>query len=323
MTDVLLIPSESPACASYRMLWPAAELPGVRIGRLTDDVLDGAVEADVVVIQRPQHRLLVQGIEKLRANGIRTVVELDDLFEELPEGHPVRPRLDPAENPDNNWAWTRRCVEVADELVCSTPGIADAYGKGTVVENAVPTAWLAIPHPFSPRLRVGWTGDPRQHVGDLEQAAGAVQSVCPPCVPSIVGARAAFGYLGVNGLYTGFVDLKDYPSAIANAVDVGIAPLAPNRFNECKSWNKPLEYAALGIPHVASKSPEYARLDLPGVRLAADRVEWTEALRALVRTPIEELAETGRRLRDAVVERGLTVEQNARKFLSAWIGGIA
>lgn len=46
--------------------------------------------------------------------------------------------------------------------------------------------------------------------------------------------------------------------------DIGLAPLETNRFNAAKSWIKILEYAAMGVPFVASASPEYRRfLDRP------------------------------------------------------------
>ena len=41
--------------------------------------------------------------------------------------------------------------------------------------------------------------------------------------------------------------------------DIGIAPLNDIPFNHAKSWIKPLEYAAAGIPSIMSKSPEYVR----------------------------------------------------------------
>lgn len=41
--------------------------------------------------------------------------------------------------------------------------------------------------------------------------------------------------------------------------DVGIAPLETNPFNDAKSWIKILEYCAMGVPFVASASPEYRR----------------------------------------------------------------
>lgn len=42
-------------------------------------------------------------------------------------------------------------------------------------------------------------------------------------------------------------------------LDIGLAPLDKNAFNESKSWIKILEYAAMGVPFVASPSPEYQR----------------------------------------------------------------
>lgn len=77
--------------------------------------------------------------------------------------------------------------------------------------------------------------------------------------------------------------------------DIGLAPLEVNTFNAAKSWIKILEYCAMGVPFVASMSPEYERfastnpdrrdphkVGVPGI-LVGDQGEhaWYAALRAI------------------------------------------
>ena len=80
---------------------------------------------------------------------------------------------------------------------------------------------------------------------------------------------------------------------------IGIAPLADNDFNRCKSSIKLLDYGALGLATVASDMPAYQAADgtaLPGTLLAADEAAWFHALSKLIRQPARrlELAKAGR-----------------------------
>jgi hypothetical protein len=67
------------------------------------------------------------------------------------------------------------------------------------------------------------------------------------------------------------------------AFDIGIAPLTDIPFNHAKSWIKPLEYVAAGIPFVASKSPEYKRFQKRyGVgRFANKAADWMKHFNGL------------------------------------------
>jgi glycosyltransferase involved in cell wall biosynthesis len=75
-------------------------------------------------------------------------------------------------------------------------------------------------------------------------------------------------------------DLAD----ITACFDIGIVPLARNLMNECKSHLKGLEYAACGIPVIASPSESYRWWVEPGVNgfLADKPKQWTDALNTLV-----------------------------------------
>lgn len=67
-------------------------------------------------------------------------------------------------------------------------------------------------------------------------------------------------------------------------IDIGIAPLANNEFNICKSEIKWEEYSALGIPTVASNVPPYSLSIAHGKTgmLASGKDEWSEYLSALI-----------------------------------------
>ena len=95
-------------------------------------------------------------------------------------------------------------------------------------------------------------------------------------------------------------DVWDYYAAIDG--DVGLIPLADTTFNASRSYIKALEYAALGIPVVASDVPAYRDFVLDGVT------------GFLVRTPDEWVART----RELLCDKDLRQEMGAKaKALAA------
>jgi hypothetical protein len=72
-----------------------------------------------------------------------------------------------------------------------------------------------------------------------------------------------------------------YPSGLC--FDIGVVPLSDHPFNRAKSFIKGLEYAAAGIPFVASCSPEYLRLrDEFGIgRVAVSKEQWLRHIHEL------------------------------------------
>jgi glycosyltransferase involved in cell wall biosynthesis len=109
--------------------------------------------------------------------------------------------------------------------------------------------------------------------------------------------------------------LTEWPEAVAT-LGIGIAPLTDTKFNSAKSWLKPLEYSALGVPWVASPRTEYARLHALGAGLLANKPRnWATQLRALINSAA---------LRDDLSQRGreiaaqLTIEKNAWQYAEAW-----
>jgi glycosyltransferase involved in cell wall biosynthesis len=77
-------------------------------------------------------------------------------------------------------------------------------------------------------------------------------------------------------------DIWDYYRAID--FDIGLAPLADIPFNYSKSHLKALEYAALGIPVIATDLPPYRDLVIDGVTgyLVSSAEEWDKRLTELI-----------------------------------------
>lgn len=333
--SVLLLPADDTGCGRQRMLWPAAALQARGYDVICDvensslwatvvpdeDGVEQVIAAgvdpgiDIVVAQRPCNRLLVDALERTEA---RVVVELDDDLSAIPANNPAFTALHP-DNPDANWSHLRRAIRRADALVVTTPTLAHRYGARTptvVVPNYVPAAYLDL-DPVRTGRTLGWPGNLATHPGDL----GVTRSVIASVLARTGWDFRVVGPAGVEKLIPGADSTgwtQDYAAEVAR-LDVGIAPLHDSVFNQSKSWLKPLELAALGVPFVMSPRADYLRLHAEfGIGwLASNPRQWKAMLMTLMTNA--DVAETTAELnRSRVFAWGLTIEERANEFWDAW-----
>src|SRR4029453_9029462 len=165
---------------------------------------------------------------------------------------------------------------LADHVTVSTPQLTKyaRHGRYSILRNCVPDSIFG----FAPESRnfaqprIGWTGSVQTHPDDLQQTKGAVSDVLKAngLNFTVIGdGKFVATHLqldkGTNVLATGWIPLDHYYGALANHMDVGIGPLEISTFNEAKSALKGIEYAALGIPFVASPTREYLRMEAHGI----------------------------------------------------------
>lgn len=285
-----------------------------------------SLQADVVVLHQPMFKWVAEGIRELQARGIKVVVELDDDYSSLHPLHQSYYLVDPAHCPPRNWKHLLRNCAEADLVTATTETLAKRYaphGRYAVLRNYVPRAWLDIPH-FDDGRTVGWTGGTGVHPNDLQcTGAGVSQAIqdCGGrflCVGGGKDVQRNLGlYAGVPFEATGWVDMSLYPALIAR-MSVGLVPLADTRFNHSKSWLKGVEYAALGVPFVASDVPSYRELhELHPEPLAKPRSrDWRREVKRMLQDPElrQERSDRGRE----VVRDSLTIEDNAWRWAEAW-----
>lgn len=338
MMRVAVHPCDNGGCGWYRLRWPAQVLAANGYDVVVRAELDAEwerrpggdrlrrlmVDDDVVVLQRPMGQQIAEAIPMLQRLGHTVVVEVDDDFHSLPVGHGAKRATSVGANPRHNRRWLRIACEQADLVTVTTPALADRYaphGRVVVLPNLVPEAFLKVPSPRPRRVAptVGWTGSVVTHVGDLEVMGGVIPGVLEDTGARFVswGVGLTEEALGVKGRVRPWAELtKGYPWQVAD-LDVGLVPLADNKFNEAKSWLKGLEYAALGVPFVASPRVEYERLAdvLPVVLQAESADGWRLTLGRLLSSP-DERAEIADRNREAV--SSMTYENHADRWWAAW-----
>lgn len=296
------------------------------LGGLIDDTTGRLVEvrvpedADVIVFQRLTLDVMAQAVPLIRAKGVAVVVDMDDDLSSIHPRHPVYAKYNPLAGGKHSWKNAEYACDHATMVTTSTPALQKVYaphGRGVVLPNCVPAAYLDIPRVDSDVI--GWAGSVHSHPDDLKEVGTAVRR--------LVSQGHRFRIVGPPYGVTRELDLDAMPEATGNvpfdqwphtvaSIGVGIAPLQDSIFNRSKSALKVLEYAATGVPWVASPRAEYAAFHREGVGLLASKPQhWFQHLRRLASDASlrQEMSEAGR----AVAARH-TVEANAWRWLEVW-----
>lgn len=349
---VIACPSDRKAVGWYRLGLPMSILQAdksIQMGLLPGLPLNtheetGAVlglkedfDCDVLVLQRPFASWQVIAMKDAQKRGIAVVVELDDDFHAMEALNRQAMQLQP-----QHIKYLGDCCKAADMVTCSTPALVQRYaphGRGVTIPNFVSSAWLGINlDPRAPRFErpvVGWTGTVVNHHGDLRATHGGVAMATREHEATLrvvgrgdlendpnYGNGAAVAELGGDVEVVPWQDFDAYPHKVAE-FDVGIAPLADTAFNRAKSWLKPLEMAALGVPCVMSPTDEYRWLNSAygiGVLAGYRSREWKREVGKLLADDSyrADLAVHGREQ----VREHLTMDTNAWQWAEAWQGAI-
>lgn len=345
---VAVYPADRWGCGAHRLIWPAEALQRqghdvtivatkdrhveMTIDNSTDRVVAVNVpdEVDVVVLQRVTHRYLAQAVAVLRDQGITVVVDVDD---DLAAIHPSNPAWKALHPRSEQWrvgknlglhSWRNlgvACRE-ASLVTATTPALIERYGHGhgVVLPNYLASHYYDVPHEDSDLL--GWPASLRSHPGDPDVVGNAVTRLVDQGfrfhVASVAdGVGEAFGLDGddVVSRVTEPIELYDWPSELTR-LGVGIAPLADTRFNAAKSWLKPLELSAVGVPWVGSPRADYVRFNRLGCGVLVDRPkDWYRVLRSLLtdQNRRSELSDAGR-----AVAATLRLEDHCWRWWEAW-----
>lgn len=296
----------------------------------------------VVSFQRPIQAAMAGAIAwlKTRRPDIGIVVELDDDLLNVPVSNTAYSQIQPKYNPTENTKWLRDAIRNCDVLTVSTSELARRYSnpkyRTCVVRNGVPASMLDIPARTLTRDResndriVGWAGYVGTHPGDLQVTSGALadivgadrtggRTVSFRNIGPGDGVAAALGLQSRDVEASGWLEPDLYRAALGE-LDVGIVPLEDNVFNRSKSALKALEFAAAGVPVIASNLPEFVELQKAGMPLwlvKNRRREWHSALQHVLSLDDDELADLGASHRE-FVRRNATVDHRAEDWARAW-----
>lgn len=331
---VVVFPADRFGCGSFRMQWPgehcAAAGHDVTVVPVGDRRLRLVMEADtvkdvllpssidVVVLQRVTHAYMAQAVGVLRAKGVAVVVDVDDDLSSIHPSNPAWAMHRPGRGV-HSWHSLALACRNATLVTVSTPALLPIYaghGRGHVLHNYLPDHYYGLPRVDSDV--VGWPGSFHSHPNDPEVVGGAVARLVDEGASFVMrgdstGAGKAFGLAADPP--GGGVPIEEWPSAVAS-LGIGIAPLADTRFNAAKSFLKPMEMSACGVPWVASPRAEYRRIHAMGAGVLADRPRvWYRELKRLRESAglRQEMSEAGR-----VVAEELRLARHAWRWVEAW-----
>lgn len=339
--------SDSFGCGAHRIKWPTEVLAaqghdvhyvapeerslelefrdGVPVAvRLEDEAVD------VIVFQRVTHAHLAAAIPLIRAKGIAVVVDVDDDLSSIHPGNAAFYEHHPKNFGTqrngglhlHSWRVLQDACRDATLVTATTPTLARKYaphGRSAVISNYLADHYYTDLKPRPETDLIGWPASLHNHPNDPPACGNAIGRLVRDGHQFMVfgqsdGCREEFS-LPSEPLSTGPVDLLDWPAAISQ-LTVGIAPLADTVFNSQKSWLKPLEMSARGVPWVASPREEYRKFHALGAGYLAEKPkEWYGIIRGL-------LADHGRWDAASVqafeVAKTMRLRDHSWRWLEAW-----
>lgn len=313
-------------CTYYRCLLPAnAAGPHKGVGRpawtgehgfgIRLDSDRAQFGWDQVVMKQMMERWTPYQMRVAKDIGQRLIVDVDDAYYALHEQNRAYHTTDPSKNKIRNRAHLEAVIAEADVVTVSTPALFDYYSQRhpdvRIIRNGInPKQFTAKKQPNEKPI-IGWAAALNWRSNDAEVLRGWLADF-------LNEHDLHFHHAGWEESAPSIVDVAQLPAdrvsvspmqpvvhyhTMLNKFDVGVIPLSNIPFNEAKSTIKGLEYAAAGIPWVASDLPEYVRLVDQGVgRVASTPQAWTEHLR--------ELLDHGTRKREALRNTQLTLRDH-------------
>jgi glycosyltransferase involved in cell wall biosynthesis len=322
-------------CAWYRIILPLAEFgkhghevtlaDASQHGPVHTATIRQAAGHDLVVAQRWDRHEGMGAWRRMAATS-RLVYEVDDDVWSI---EPVNWASYSRYSRDDVRDAVTHGAQVADLVTVTTEPLAEVMREHTghqnvrVLPNYVPGWVCDLDRPVRDRPAVGWMGGAShgRDIGVIAQPVRRFLNRHPGWDMHLMGVdyrptirhdRAVFSpWLHVTGDPHGFYGSIDF--------DIGLAPLYPAAFARSKSHIKALEYAALGIPVIASDSEPYRDFVLHGVTgfLVKRDHEWLGYMSELAN---DEGLRTAMGAKAREMARGWTIDQGYQLWEKAYEG---
>jgi glycosyltransferase involved in cell wall biosynthesis len=308
--------------APWRVTVPLAALGRAGYAVREGCVLDGAEEvedADLLVLHRPVGEMSLRLLEAARSRGIRTVVDVDDVFMSGEMPSLVARNWEPDSQPGNGVAHLHagadsgndgtpapqgkvlsqfhECLRLADAVTVSTAPLADVYRTFNPHIYVLPNCyddtdpvwqWRAPPRS---EVHIGFAGS-SSHGDNLQLLSGALEPVLlRHCKTRVVEAGDPYLVTQIEApaqqlVHLGSVSFRGFP-LVLHQMDIVLAPLADTLFMRSKSNIRCLTAGLAGLPVVASPVGDYLEYVEHGVNgfLADSPEDWTDYVERLVEDP--------------------------------------
>ena len=327
----LVHPADLFGCGHYRVMQPflAMKEAGLLDGAISTGLMHVTdlerYNPDTIVLQRQIGDERLEAMRRMqRFSSAFKVYELDDYLPNLPLKSVHR-----ASMPKDILRSLRRGLSFVDRFVVSTHALAEAFaglhGEIVVRENRLPLSWwsgLQAQRRQGKKPRVGWAGG-SSHTGDLELIVDVVRDLADEVEWVFFGMCPEGLKPYVHEFHEG-VAIEDYPARLASMnLDLGLAPLEHNLFNECKSNLRQLEYGACGIPTICTDIRPYQEGQQAGlpVTLVRNRYkDWVDAIRMHI-SDLDATARLGDELQAKVLAEWMLEGEHLKRWSDAWLRG--
>lgn len=324
--SVLAVPRNTSGVGHYRVIQPFTELEraGYIQGRMNfraPHLIELEREQpDAIILQYRYSPDDIRALGRIkRFSQARRVFELDDYVIDPPK------KNDHARNQLSNIReLLGQAIGLCDRLVVSTEPLADALSDFhrdiQVVPNMLAASlWTGLSslRQTSVRPRVGWAGG-TSHRGDLEMMKEVLQSLAHEVDWVFFGMCPEMLRPYVKEFHDS-VPLAAYPQKLASLnLDLALAPLEQNLFNDCKSNLRLLEYGVCGYPVICTDTKAYSGY-LPCTRVRDNTTEqWLDAIRMHLADPQASYRQ-GDALREAVLRDYVLTPHHLQHWANAWL----
>lgn len=321
----LVHPADLFGCGHYRVIQPFLAMK--EIGLIDGAISTGLMHVtdleryspETIILQRQIGDERLEAMQRMqRFSNAFKVYELDDYLPNLPLKSVHRAGM-----PKDILRSLRKGLGFVDRFVVSTETLCEAlsglHGEIVVMENRLPMSWwqgLQAQRRQGKKPRVGWAGG-SSHTGDLELIADVVRDLAGEVEWVFFGMCPEKLRPYVHEFHEG-VAIETYPAKLASLnLDLGLAPLEMNLFNECKSNLRLLEYGACGIPVICTDIRPYQN-DFPVQRVRNRYKEWVDAIRMHL-ADLDETARLGDVLQVKVHKKWMLEGENLQRWRNAWL----
>lgn len=288
-----LVP-ESTVPAIYRSLVPMQALAHrghtVHVEE-RDGIADPAalLDCDVVHIMRNTHPLMVRLARRLQQRGVAVVWDNDDERVAVIREATRAPGQD-GMAAQRFFASLRAMARAADVVTTPSPALArlhaaDSGREVRILDNHLPPTFTrperVMPHSG---VRIGWHAMPshRESFDALNMRETLERLLARHAHVQVIGIGVDLELQSNRYGFGPGIPYSELPQDLVQ-FDIGLAPLADTQVNEARSNVKLKEYAAIGVPWLASGIGPYAGLgEEQGGRLVEHPDDWLLAIDALV-----------------------------------------
>lgn len=281
--------------------------------------------------------------------GIWLVYEIDDvlIYDEIPKYNLAKEAF----NPNNIGDSPKKIFEMCDLITVTTPELRDIYvekfglnpNKFVIIPNYLPRWWIGESFNLDASMKQWEKQHTKPHIAfacstnhfDVNNQNDGVDDFTA-IIPWIKKNISKYNFIFVGGLpkqleeeaKQGKVivqppsDLFNYPREIRiRNIDLLVAPLINNRFNQCKSNIKWLEMAALGVPMIGQNICTYNKYTNQVFDTTNDIDEWIDKLfnRSDSKDYVANMITNNRKIVDGVTANdGYWLEKNISKYYNLY-----